>query len=50
MECSIKGWHIRYGIENSNTIAVYIINYSLNNPQSPLYGLFPAGPRPARIS
>ena len=50
IECSIKGWHFRYGIENSNTITIYTIQYSPDNPKSPLYGLFPTGPRPPQIS
>ena len=45
-ECSISGWFFRYGIENSNTIWVYSIHYSPDNPKSPLYGLFPDGPPP----
>ena len=50
IECFIKGWHFRYSIENSNTITVYTIYYSPDNPKSPLYGWFPTGPRPPQIS
>lgn len=49
MERSIKGWHFRYGIVNANTIVIYSVNYGPDNPKSPLYGLFPTGPRPPRI-
>ena len=49
IECFIKGWHFRYGIENANTIIVYTINYGPDNPKSPLFGLFPTGPRPPQL-
>ena len=49
-QCSIEGWFFRYGIENSNTIRVFSIQYSPDNPKSPVYGLFPDGPpTPPRI-
>ncbi len=39
IQCFIKGWHFLYGIENANTIRVYGIYYSPNNPSHPIFGL-----------
>jgi hypothetical protein len=49
IECFIKGWHFRYGIENENTIVVFTVNYDPDNPKSPLFGLFPNVPRPPDV-
>ena len=49
IECFIKGWHFRYGIVNANTIVVFTVNYSPDNPKSPLFGLYPTDPHPPNI-
>ena len=38
MEAFTHGWHFRYGILNANTIVVYAIFYSPNNPRHPIFG------------
>ena len=49
IECFIKGWHFRYGIENANTICIFTVNYDPDNPKSPLFGLYPATPGPPHL-
>ena len=49
IECFTNGWHFRYGILNSNTIVVYAIFYSPNNPRHPIFGTPPDVPPPPDI-
>ena len=46
MEAFTHGWHFRYGILNANTIVVYAIFYSPNNPRHPIFGTQPDIPPP----
>lgn len=47
IESITHGWHFRYGILNANTIIVYAIYYSPNNPSHPIFGAGPDNPPPA---
>lgn len=46
IESITHGWHFRYGILNANTIVVYAIFYSPNNPGHPIFGAAPDTPEP----